>query len=132
MMKNNPQLPPNPSTNAPDEEANNVLPAVPTDANKAYWVAVKLRSTKRDINATNATVAKAAAKSSNITAKAKRTFDGPIQASTENKIFVLAIAIPAIISVLKIPDLIAIAPPMSVNTMVVISLMLLKILLYRP
>ena len=36
MMKNNPQLPPNPSTNAPEEEASKVLPAVPTEANKAY------------------------------------------------------------------------------------------------
>ena len=120
MMKNNPQSPPNPSTMAPDEEANNVLPAVPTDANKAYCVAVKLRSTRREINATNATVAKAAARSSIITAKAKRAFDGPTQASIENKIFVAAIAIPAMINVLKIPDLIAMAPPIRVNTMVVI------------
>ena len=65
-MKNNPQSPPNPSTRAPEEEANSVLPAVPTDANRAYWVAVKLRSTNKEINATKATVANAAAKSSNI------------------------------------------------------------------
>ena len=43
IIKNKPQSPSNPSTKAPEEEANNVLPAVPTDANKAYWVAVKLR-----------------------------------------------------------------------------------------
>ena len=120
-MKNNPQSPPNPSTRAPEEDANSVLPAVPTDANKAYCVAVKLRSTSREINATKATVANAAAKSSNITAKAKRVFDGPTQASIENKMFVAAIAIPAIINVLKIPDLMAMAPPMRVNTMVVIQ-----------
>ncbi len=111
IIKNKPQFPSNPSTKAPEDEANNVLPAVPTEANKAYWVAVKLRSTSREINATNATVANAAAKSSNITAKAKRVLDGPTQARIENKIFVAAIAIPAIINVLKIPDLMAIAPP---------------------
>ena len=46
IIKNNPQSPPSPSTIAPEEDANNVLPAVPTEANKAYCVAVKLRSTK--------------------------------------------------------------------------------------
>lgn len=36
MIKNNPQLPPSPSTIAPEEEANSVLPAVPTEAKSAY------------------------------------------------------------------------------------------------
>ena len=36
MIKNNPQLPPSPSTIAPEEEANSVLPAVPTEAKRAY------------------------------------------------------------------------------------------------
>ena len=36
-----------------------------------------------------------------ITANANRTFDGPTQASTENKIFVADIAIPAIIRCFK-------------------------------
>ena len=84
-------------------------------------MAVKLLSTKRDIKATKATVANAAAKSSRITAKANKPFEGPAQANTENKILVAAIAIPAIIKVFTIPDLIAIAPPMRVKTIVVIQ-----------
>ena len=40
IKKNVPQSPFNQSTNAPDEEARVVLPAVPIDANNAYWVAV--------------------------------------------------------------------------------------------
>ena len=91
IIKNNPQSPPNPSTIAPEEDANKVLPAVPTEASKAYCVAVKLRSTRSDINVTNATVAKAAARSSIITANAKRTFDGPTHARRENSIFVAEI-----------------------------------------
>ena len=74
IIKNNPQLPPNPSTIAPEEDANNVLPAVPTEASKAYCVAVKLRSTRSDMNVTKATVAKAAARSSMITANANRIY----------------------------------------------------------
>ena len=38
--KNVPQSPFNQSTNAPDEEANVVLPAVPIEASRAYCVAV--------------------------------------------------------------------------------------------
>ncbi len=38
--KNVPQSPFNQSTNAPEEEANVVLPAVPTEASRAYCVAV--------------------------------------------------------------------------------------------
>ena len=121
IIKNNPQSPPSPSTIAPEEDANNVLPAVPTEASKAYCVAVKLRSTRSDINVTNATVAKAAARSSMITANANRTFEGPTQAKRENRIFVADIAIPAIIRVFIIPDLIAIAPPIRVKTIVVIQ-----------
>ncbi len=52
----------------PDEEAKVVLPIVPIDANKAYWVAVYFLFTKIDMKATNATVANAAAISSKITA----------------------------------------------------------------
>ena len=84
-------------------------------------MAVKLLSTKRDINVTNATVANAAAKSSRITAKANKPLEGPAQAKTENKILVAAIAIPAMIKVFTIPDLIAIAPPIRVKTIVVIQ-----------
>ena len=36
MIKNKPQLPPRPSTIAPDDEAKSVLPAVPTEASRAY------------------------------------------------------------------------------------------------
>ena len=120
IIKNKPQSPPSPSTIAPDEEANNVLPAVPTEASRAYCVAVKLRSTRSDINVTKATVAKAAARSSMITANAKRTLEGPTHANIENRILVADIAIPAIMRVFIIPDLIAIAPPISVKTIVVI------------
>ena len=38
--KNVPQSPFNQSTNAPEEEANVVLPAVPIEARRAYYVAV--------------------------------------------------------------------------------------------
>ena len=40
ITKKVPQSPFNQSTNAPDDEASVVLPAVPIDANNAYWVAV--------------------------------------------------------------------------------------------
>ena len=39
-IKNIPQSPFNQSTRAPEDDANVVLPAVPIEANKAYWVAV--------------------------------------------------------------------------------------------
>ena len=39
-IKNVPQSPFNQSTNAPDDDAKVVLPAVPIEANRAYWVAV--------------------------------------------------------------------------------------------
>ena len=39
-IKKIPQSPFNQSTRAPDDEARVVLPAVPTEASKAYWVAV--------------------------------------------------------------------------------------------
>ena len=121
IIKNNPQSPPSPSTIAPDEDANNVLPAVPTEASKAYCVAVKLRSTRSDINVTNATVAKAAARSSMITANANRTLEGPTHAKTENRMVGADIAMPGSMRGLTIPDLIAIAPPIRVKTMVVIQ-----------
>ena len=63
-IKNTPQSPLSQSTKAPDEDASVVLPAVPIEARRAYWVAVYVLSTSKDINATNATVAKAAAISS--------------------------------------------------------------------
>ena len=56
-MKNIPQSPFNQSTKAPDEDASVVLPAVPIEASKAYWVAVYVLSTNSDMKATNATVA---------------------------------------------------------------------------
>ena len=82
-----PQLPFSQSTIAPDEAANVVLPAVPIDANKAYWVAVYVLSTNIEIKATNATVANAAAMSSKITAIAKSNSDFPDQARKENNKF---------------------------------------------
>ena len=39
-MKKIPQSPLSQSTNAPDEDAISVLPAVPIEASNAYWVAV--------------------------------------------------------------------------------------------
>ena len=69
-IKNVPQSPFNQSTKAPDEDASVVLPAVPIEASNAYWVAVYVLSTNNDIKATNATVANAAAISSNMTATA--------------------------------------------------------------
>ena len=75
MIKNTPQSPLSQSTNAPDDDASVVLPAVPIDASNAYWVAVYVRSTSNEINATNATVANAAAISSNMTATANNNSD---------------------------------------------------------
>lgn len=40
IIKNKPQFPFNQSTSVPEEDANRVLPAVPTEANSAYCVAV--------------------------------------------------------------------------------------------
>ena len=39
-IKNVPQSPFNQSTKAPEDDARVVLPAVPIEANRAYWVAV--------------------------------------------------------------------------------------------
>ena len=121
ITKNIPQSPFNQSTNAPDDAARVVLPAVPIEASKAYCVAVYVLSTNIDIKATNATVAKAAAISSKITATAKSHSDFPDHASTENKRFVEAINIPETNIAFITPDLIANNPPKSVNTTVVIQ-----------
>ena len=67
-MKKIPQSPFSQSTKAPEEDARLVLPAVPIEAKRAYCVAVQFLSTNNEINATKATVAKAAAISSKITA----------------------------------------------------------------
>ena len=40
IIKNIPQSPFNQSTKAPEDAANVVLPAVPIEARRAYWVAV--------------------------------------------------------------------------------------------
>ena len=72
------------------------------------------------MNATNATVANAAAISSNITAAANNNSDFPLQARSVNIKFVTAIKPPAINIVFTVPDLIANSPPNSVNTTVVI------------
>ena len=88
IIKKVAQSPFNQSTRAPDDEANVVLPAVPIEANKAYWVAVYVLSTNNEIKATNATVAKAAVKSSTITAIANNNSDFPTQASNANIKFV--------------------------------------------
>ena len=78
-IKNIPQSPFNQSTNAPEDEAKVVLPAVPIDAKSAYWVAVYALSTNNEINATKATVANAAAISSKITAIANKTYHSKLK-----------------------------------------------------
>ena len=120
ITKNIPQSPFNQSTMAPEDAANVVLPAVPIEASKAYWVAVYVLSTNIEIKATNATVANAAAISSKITAIAKSHSDFPDQASTENKRFVEAINIPETNIAFITPERIANKPPYNVNTTVVI------------
>ena len=72
------------------------------------------------MNATNATVAKAAAISSKITATANNNSDLPVQASTLNNRLVLAIITPAKNIAFKTPDLITNKPPKSVKITVVI------------
>ena len=106
---------------APDDEANVVLPAVPIEASSAYCVAVYVLSTSNDMNATNATVANAAAISSKITAIANSISDFSLHANALNKRFVLAIIIPAKNIAFNTPDLITNKPPKSVNITVVIQ-----------
>ena len=72
------------------------------------------------MNATNATVAKAAAMSSKITAIAKSNSDLSLQAKILNNRFVLAIKAPAKNIAFKIPDLITNKPPNKVKITVVI------------
>ena len=120
MIKNTPQSPLSQSTNAPDDDASVVLPAVPIDASNAYWVAVYVLSTNNEINATNATVAKAAAISSNMTATANNNSDLSLNAKTVNNKLVAAINIPATNIAFKTPDLITKSPPSNVNITVVI------------
>ena len=76
---------------------------------------------KKDINATNATVAKAAVISSAITAIANNNSDLPVHAKTANNRFVIAINPPAKNMVFIVPALMAITPPIKVNTTVVIQ-----------
>ena len=121
IIKNIPQSPFSQSTKAPEDEASIVRPAVPIDANKAYCVAVYVLSTNKDIKATKATVAKAAAISSKITAKAKSNSDFPDQAKTEKRRFVEAINIPDTNIAFITPDRIANNPPRRVKTTVVIQ-----------
>ena len=73
------------------------------------------------MKATNATVAKAAAISSKITAIAKSNSDFPDQAKSENSRFVEAIKIPDTNIAVITPDLIANSPPNKVNITVVIQ-----------
>jgi hypothetical protein len=120
ITKNIPQSPFSQSTNAPDEAASVVLPAVPIDARSAYCVAVYVLSTNNEIKATNATVANAAAISSKITAIAKSHSDFPDQASKENKRLVEAINIPETNIAFITPARIANKPPRRVKTTVVI------------
>ena len=108
-------------TNAPEEEASVVLPAVPIEASNAYCVAVQVLSTNKEIKATKATVANAAAISSKITAKAKSNSDFSLQASNVNNRFVDAIKIPAKNIALRTPDRITKRPPNNVKTTVVIQ-----------
>ena len=119
--KNVPQSPFNQSTKAPDDDAKVVLQAVPIEASNAYCVAVYVRSTSKDINATKATVANAAVISSAITAIANYSSDLPVHAKTANNRFVIAINPPAKNIVFIVPALMAIMPPIKVNTTVVIQ-----------
>ncbi len=121
MIKNIPQSPFNQSTKAPDEAAKVVLPAVPIEARSAYCVAVYVLSTSIEIKATNATVAKAAAISSNITAMANNNSDLPDHANKENNKFVDAINIPDMNIAFITPDRIANNPPNKVKITVVIQ-----------
>ena len=105
----------------PEEEARIVLPAVPIDANRAYWVAVYFLSTNKEIKATKAMVAKAVAKSSNRTDTANSTSSLPTQASKENNKFVEAIAIPERNNALIIPPFITKKLPNKVNNIVVVQ-----------
>ena len=119
-MKNTPQSPFNQSTKAPDDDARVVLPAVPIEARSAYCVAVYVLSTSNEIKATKATVAKAAAISSNITATANSNSDLSLHANRVNNKFVAAINTPAINIAFKTPDLITKRPPSNVKITVVI------------
>ena len=71
------------------------------------------------MKATKATVAKAAAISSKITATANNHSDFPDHASKEKRRLVLAISIPETNMALITPDRIANSPPNRVNTTVV-------------
>ena len=121
MIKKIPQSPFNQSTKAPEDAASVVLPAVPIEARRAYWVAVYVLSTSIEMKATNATVANAAAISSKITAIAKSNSDFPDQANKENKRFVEAINIPDTNIALITPERIANNPPNKVKITVVIQ-----------
>ena len=81
----------------------------------------KALSTNREINATKATVANAAAISSRITAVANNNADFSLQAKTLNKRFVPAIIIPAKNIAFKTPDRITKRPPNNVKITVVIQ-----------
>ena len=111
IIKNNPQSPCSQSTKAPDEEDIVVLPKFPIEASKAYWVAVYARSTKSDMNVTNATVANAPAMSSISTEHANKSSFFPDHARTVNIKLVAAITVPATKSAFKLPNLIAKNPP---------------------
>ena len=121
ITKNMPQSPFSQSTNSPEEAANVVRPRVPIEASNAYCVAVYVLSTNNDIKATKATVANAAAISSNRTATAKSNSDFPDQARAANKRFVPAINIPETNIAFTTPERIANRPPKSVNMTVVIQ-----------
>ena len=121
IIKKVPQSPFNQSTSAPDDDASVVLPAVPIDASRAYWVAVYVLSTNKDINATKATVANAADISSAITAISNNHSYFPVHARAANKRLVAAIKPPATNMVLTVPALIAIMPPNNVKITVVIQ-----------
>ena len=77
-------------------------------------------STNIEIKATNATVANAAAISSNMTAIANNSSDFPYQANKENSKLVEAIKIPETNIALTTPERIANHPPNKVKITVVI------------
>ena len=58
IIKNIPQSPFNQSTNAPEDAAKVVLPAVPIDANKAYWASTGFLDDSRNLIGANESVTK--------------------------------------------------------------------------
>ena len=97
MTKNSGQFPPVQSTNQPPLEiANTVRPALPIDANSAYWVAEKALPVSAVRKLTNATVENAVVKLSVKMARRSMDLSGPAIASHANNKLLPAIVTPPI------------------------------------